>query len=701
MTIRGINLLTNRFVSSRSRTTCVYKCGDACNGEAPNEFASANAYFGDVVKKSFSRRRALQAGGGAALVIGGGSVLAACGDNSGNNGNGGNTISDGENEYEVPRGMRFDMVSPNMDDKVTVPEGYEDRVLIAWGDPIFEDVPKFDFENQTAKAQEGQYGFNNDYGALVETPGGQLVHVSSHEYTTEPMMFHDWTPEDTTEEQVNIGLAAHGLTVLAVDKGDDGFLTPVIGHPLNRRITANTEFEIAGPAAGHDLLKTEDDPTGTKVYGTLNNCAGGLTPWGTILSGEENCNQYFGGFDQIEDEEVQENLSRYGITSETSTRNWEKFHDRFDLTKQQNEPNRFFYVVEIDPADPESTPIKHSALGRFKHEGGNIYITDDGTVVCYSGDDERFEYIYKFVSSRKMVEGDLAHNMGILNEGTLYVAQFDGNSPESEIDGSAQLPEDGAFDGSITWIPLMTANADGTSESHVDGFDGAEVCIYTRQAADTVNPTRMDRPEDVEPSPITGKVYAALTNNKYRGATGEDGTDAAGREYEGVTEVAPVTENKNGYVIEMDDDHAGTSGTWNLLLVCGDPDEAYTYFGGFDKSQVSPITCPDNLAFDEYGNLWVSTDALYAMEMNDGLYAVSVDGDTRGLTKLFMSVPYGAETCGPIVEHDLVMVNAQHPGENDEATTEDPTSNWPDGGDSQPRPAVIQVRRTDGGAIGM
>ncbi|WP_448852753.1 PhoX family protein [Corynebacterium sp. 335C] len=712
MALRGTNLLST-FASSRSSLTCQFKCGNACRDDAPNEFAD-NAYFADIAKKAFSRRRALKAGGAAGVALGGASLLAAC-TNDTTDPAAGSTTATGGGEApagggQSPEGMRFTPVQPNKEDAVVVPDGYEQDVLIRWGDPVEAGAPEWSFDKQTADGQLKQFGFNNDFAGTVETEDGTLLYVCSHEYTTEPMMFHEWDQENPTEEQVNIGIAAHGHTVLAVEEDDNGKLTPIKDHPLNRRITGFTEFDIKGPAAGHELLKTGDDPTGTKAIGTFNNCSGGITPWGTMLSGEENVDQYFGGIDKVEDHQTKHKLGRYSIDREMSDRGWEKYHDRFDVSKEPNEPNRFYYIVEIDPHDPKSTPVKHTALGRFKHEAGQIHVTDDGTVVCYMGDDERFEYIYKFVSDKKVKEGDMKHNMTILDSGTLYVAKFDGNSPEDQIDGSGELPEDGAFDGTIEWIPLMTAKEDGKHESHIDGMDAAEVCIYTREAGDKVGATRMDRPEDVEASPVTGKVYAALTNNKYRGMAGEgDGkeqdnkidqdTDGAGRPYEGVTEVAPIQENKNGLVLEMDDDHAGTTGTWNLLLVCGDPKEAYSYFGGFDKEQVSPISCPDNLAFDPHGNLWISTDG-NALKSNDGLYAVAVDGDRRGEVKCFLTVPVGGETCGPLVGEKRVMVNVQHPGEDDDATTENPLSHWPDGGDAQPRPAVVQVFRTDGKLIG-
>lgn len=698
MALKGLNLLSNKFASSRTKMTCTYKCGNACFGECANQ--SDNPYFGDLM----SRRSALKAGGLTVLTVGGGSVLAACSPGEANteasSSSSGSSGSSGQAATEGPayEGMQFTPVEPNTEDAVVIPEGYEQSVLIAWGDPVIEGAPEFDIDNQTPEDAAQQFGFNNDFAGFVEHPDddNRLVYVCSHEYTTEPNMFKGYDPENPTQEQFEIGLAAHGLTVLEVSKVDgSGELKREFG-PLNRRITGTTPFRLVGPAAGSEFVRTEQDPDGEMVAGTLNNCAGGVTPWGTILSGEENFDQYFGNADLLEDEQLRERHARIGLSGEETDRKWERFDDRFDVTKTPNEPNRFGYIVEIDPLDPESTPVKHTSMGRFKHEAGQIHITDDGTVVCYSGDDERFDYLYKFVSSRQMVEGDTAHNMTILEAGTLYVAKFNGNSPEDQIDGSGELPEDGAFDGDGEWLPLLTVEEDGSAESHVDGFSAEEVAVFTRNAADVLEPTKMDRPEDVEVNPVNQKVYIALTNNTYRGATGED----ADKSQEGPTEVAPISENKDGLVMEMEDDHAGTSFTWNLLLVCGDPNAAYSYFGGFDKEKVSPISCPDNIAFDTIGNLWISTDG-NALDSNDGLYAVAVDGERRGEVKCFLTVPVGAETCGPVVMDERVLVNVQHPGEGDDASADNPQTHWPDGGEAVPRPAVAQVWPTGGGTVGM
>lgn len=698
MALTRRNLLTSPFASSRSSLTCAFKCGDACRGEAPNERAAA-VPFAAVARRAIGRRAALRAGGALTLALGGASALAACGAEFGVAGGAAGTES-GTGSGPGP-GMDFTPVPANSRDEVVVPEGYRAEVLIAWGDPVVDGAPDFDFDNQSAAAQRLQFGFNNDFGGLVRGADGTLLYCCSHEYTTEPMMFRGWSAETATAEQVAIGLAAHGHTVLAVAEGPDGLLTRIPGDRRNRRITGADEFTLAGPVAGHALVRTSADPAGRTVAGTLNNCSGGITPWGTMLSGEENVDQYFGGADRLADEDARAALARYAITGGGSRRGWERHLDRFDVTREPHEPNRFYWIVEIDPDDPDSTPVKRTALGRFKHEAGQIHLADDGRAVCYMGDDERFEYVYKFVSSRVHKPGDKAHNARILDEGTLYVARFDGNSPAAEIDGSGQLPADGAFDGELTWIPLVTSHADGTAESHVPGMTGVEALVRTRLAGDAVGATRMDRPEDIEASPATGRVYVALTNNKYRGRAGaaDAGVDGAGRAYEGPTEVAPVTANKNGLVLEIDDEHAGERGRWRLLLVCGDPAEAHTWFGGFDKTAVSAISCPDNLAFDVHGNLWISTDG-NALGGNDGLYAVAVAGPRRGETRRFLTVPAGAETCGPVIGERRVLVNVQHPGETDDARAEAPSSHWPDGGAAQPRPAVVQVVRADGGRIG-
>ena len=507
--------------------------------------------------------------------------------------------------------------------------------------------------------------------------------MTNHEYTTETHMFPGYDEDNPTEEQVKVAWAAHGLTVVLVTRSPwNGQFKPKMSK-YNRRITLHTPFKVTGPAAGSDLLKTSADPTGTVVFGTMNNCAGGVTPWGTILSGEENVNQYFANADLVADQQTKTRLARYGIKGTETVRKWEQFDTRFDLTKQVNEANRFGWVIELDPHDPESTPVKHTHLGRFKHETANIRIAADGRVVAYSGDDERFEYIYKFISNGKVKKGDSTHarrhNMTLLDDGTLYVGRFTGDSPVAEIDGTGKLPSDGEFDGSGEWIPLAAGN-----KSFVDGMTAEEVYVFTREAADKVGATKMDRPEDIQAHPKTGRIYCALSNNVERGNPGK----------EGATEPNPRLNNKHGQVLEFEEargDALALKFSWRLFLVCGDPAAPDTYFAGFPKDQVSPISSPDNVAFDRHGNLWISTDSAGALGINDGLYGVPLDGKQRGNLKLFLTVPKGAETCGPIVGDKVVTVCVQHPGEVDGASADNPASHWPDGGASVPRPSVVAV----------
>ncbi len=673
--------------SARQRITCRYRCGDACAHPAPN--TSDNPYFGDLVRETVSRRSALKAAGVAVLAVGAGSALAACSQDA-------RPTGQPTPPPSAPNpGMNFTAVAPNTEDAVVIPPGYQQAVVISWGDPVLPGAPAFEVTKQTAAAQRQQFGFNNDFAGLLPIDGApnHYLLVVNHEYTTERFMFPGYDEKRPTREQFETALAAHGLTVVEVERTPTG-LKPVLG-PYNRRITADTPFTLTGPAAESEFVKTAADPTGRTVSGTINNCSGGITPWGTVLSGEENFNAYFGAADgaQAPTPIDADRWKRYGIKIKPSERLWETFDPRFDPTKAPNEVNRFGYVVEVNPWDPRSTPVKHTAMGRFKHEAANIYVTPDGTVVAYSGDDERFDYMYKFVSAKKIQPGRdaaaMASNMTILDEGTLYVAKLSTDIPADQIDGSGRLPASGAFRGSGTWIPLLRSGPDGAGESMVPGMTAHDVAVFTRFAADKTGATKMDRPEDFEANPRTGKLYVALTNNNERGAKDKPAADAPN----------PRNDNKNGQILEITDDHAGTSFTWDLLLVCGDPAAANTYFGGFDKSKVSPISCPDNLAFDKHGNLWIATDG-NALSSNDGLFAVALEGPNRGDTRQFLTVPIGAETCGPVVLDDLVTVSVQHPGEHDDNSIDDPLSHWPEGGNGTARPSIVAVWKT-GGNIGV
>ncbi|SDT81251.1 PhoX family protein [Actinoplanes derwentensis] len=679
---------------SRDAMTCLYRCGNACDHPAPNQ--SANPYLGDVVNAEMSRRGVITAGAAGAMVLGfGGSVLAATPAFAG-----GHHPTKPATPAKAGK-IGFTPVAPNTLDQVSIPAGYQTSVVIRWGDAVVPGAPAFNVDRQTAAAQSKQFGYNNDFVGVVPIPGSKdrALLVVNHEYTNENLMFRGFTSLDAlTVEQIQVAMAAHGLSVVEIERtGKRGQWKPAKDHRLryNRRITAlATEFKLTGPVAGTAAVKTAADPSGKIVIGTLNNCAGGVTPWGTILSGEENFNQYFVGGDAVA-AETKPKLSRYGISTTArypaDSRKWERAQERFDLAKHPNEANRFGWIVEVDPFDPDGRPRKHTAMGRFKHEGANVIVAGSGHVVAYMGDDERFDYLYKFVSDKKYIKSDAPwarkHNLTLLESGTLYVAKVTGDSPATEIDGTGTLPADGKFDGKGQWIKLVSGN-----RSFVPGMTAVDVLTFTRLAGDAVGATKMDRPEDVQPSLRTGKIYAAMTNNTNRGV----GTNP------GVDEANPRNANKHGHIFEITEDrgdHTGLTFTWQLPIVCGDPAAAGTYFGGYDKTKVSPISCPDNVAFDSAGNLWISTDG-NALGSNDGLFATPIEGKERGHLRQFLTVPKGAETCGPFITGDdkSVFVAVQHPGEITGASVDNPASHWPDGDFA--KPAVIVTWKTDGGPIG-
>ncbi|HYH73665.1 MAG TPA: PhoX family phosphatase [Nocardioides sp.] len=650
---------------NRSALTCHLRCGDACSVPAPN--TTETSYFRDVAARALSRRSVVAAGLTAAAVAAlPASPVAAAPRNA---------------AARARERLPFTAIAPaavTVDD-VTVPQGYRWDAIIRWGDPILDGAPAFDGERQTPEAQAAQFGYNNDYLDIIETnrAGTSALLVSNHEYTNEGIMFPPGTDPVTV---IRTAWAAHGMSVVELTRRTRGDAwTYVPGARLNRRITLDTPFAVDGPAAGSELLRTAADPTGRTVRGTLNNCAGGTTPWGTVLSGEENFNQYF----LATGTDVRE--ARYGLGAQDG-RNWRSLDPRWDATTAgfRNEPHRFGWIVEVDPTDPTSTPVKHTAMGRFKHEGANVIVNRDGHVVAYMGDDERFDYLYRFVSRDTMRPGSSAaarrHNLGLLSEGDLSVARLTGDGQQ-----------DGVSDGTGEWLPLTRGGA-----SMVPGFSIEEVLVFTRLAADAVQPTKMDRPEDVEPSLHNGRIYVACTNNTDRGKIGK----------EGPTEPNPRAANKDGHVVELvptAGDHTAATFDWNLFLICGDAASAGTYFGGW-TGPVSPISCPDNVAFDSEGNLWVSTDGQpSAIKVSDGLFKVPVEGPERGRVQQFLAVPSGAETCGPVIRDrdGSIFVAVQHPGEDGSWAA--PQSRFPDfvpaGGTAAagqfagPRPSVVQVTR--------
>ncbi|MCS7236083.1 MAG: PhoX family phosphatase [Armatimonadota bacterium] len=632
---------------------CRWKCGWACRTETANP--SQAPTLEQVLQEAFTRREFLRGILGAAIVLGVPEWFRRAAEASGGTG--------------VP----FIPVGLSRDDRVAVPSGYLTRVVVRWGDPLFRDAPPFNPERLQPEAQATQFGYNCDFVSFLplgRRGGDRGLLWVNHEYTNPELMFPGYPAGRPTREMVDVEIAAHGGSVVEVRAGSDGNWVYVRESRFNRRVTGETLCLMTGPAAGHEWTRTQEDPSGVRVRGTLNNCAGGVTPWGTVLTCEENFHQYFGNAGQLPADDPRRRVhARYGIPGGASERRWELHHPRFDVGREPNEPFRFGWVVEVDPYDPTFVPRKRTALGRFKHEGATVVVTRERRVVVYSGDDERFEYIYKFVSSKTFRPGDRAHNLTLLDEGTLYVARF--------------YP-----DGTGEWLPLTFGNGPLTP---ANGFRSqADVLLNTRGAADLLGATRMDRPEDIEAHPVTGTVYAVCTNNDRRTLAQVDPAN-------------PRAVNRHGHILEIFEaggDHAATRFRWQIFLLCGNPADPDTYFAGYPKERVSPISCPDNIVFDRVGNLWIATDGQpAALGYNDGLYVVPVSGSHRGRVWQFLSGPLGCEICGPEFTPDFrtLFVAVQHPGEG--GTWERPLSRWPDGA-VPPRPSVVAVRHREGREVG-
>lgn len=627
--------------------------------------------------------------------------------------------------------LTFHPIDGSSADKVIVPPDYKANVLLRWGDAIlpgYEDLDTSNLEilktKEGAEAQAGQWGFNCDFNGFFpwkdfdsyNSQRGLLG--TNHEYTSDEIMFPNWAQPDLetfineNPYAVQTMQNAHGISIVEIywDK-DSGHWRYKKDSEYNRRLTGNSLIEVSGPAAGHELLQTSEDPTGTQVKGTLNNCAGGKTPWGTYLTCEENFDQYFGNYEGLllnllEDDECSPLLRkavdfhrRIPLPGALSGRGWELVDKRFDVGIEPFEAFRFGWVVEIDPYDPHAIPTKRTALGRFKHEGATSAITQDKRVAIYSGDDAQFEYLYKFVSDGTYDPDNREANLHLLDSGTLHVAKF-------------------YDDGSGEWIPLVYGEC-GLDESN--GFSSqADILIDCRRAGDLVGATPMDRPEDVEPSPETGKVYVVLTNNSQR--EGDGARDAQGRLVSMSPDPAnPRAPNINGHIIEITEDgnDAGAgSFHWEIFMLCGnpeDPEGTYlttldgspvgtrdTYFAGYPNGdRISPIGSPDNIGFDHHGNMWVATDGqtgdLNLPEpINDGVFAVPTMGENRGYLRQFLSGPVGCEICGPefTPRSTTFFCNVQHPGEG--GTVEEPISDWPDGNGKPPRPSAVAVVKTSG-----
>lgn len=638
--------------------------------------------FESICERRFSRRDLLKSG----LVFGSGfglSSLAGCHSRPGD------LLSD-QSEYLQPSvsdgqqsSYDFAEIAHGVDENHHVAAGHEAKVLLRWGDPLFADAPEFDVNQQTAAKQLLQFGFNNDFiGYIALEPKAdqdeRALLCVNHEYPGHGLMFPNFGEDgraSLTREQVEISQAASGNTIVEVSRKAEQWKVE-LNSPYNRRINAlNTKMRASGPAADSPRLRTSADSDASAIIGTINNCAGGITPWGTYLTCEENVNFYFAG--KLPDGHREEsNLNRYNFGWDLF--NWSKFDKRFDLSVEPNEANRFGWVVEIDPFDPDSKPIKRTALGRFKHEGGENIIASDGRLVVYMGDDQRGEYLYKFVSRDRVNPDDREANRDLLDHGTLYVARL-------------------ADDGSLSWLPLSIDNP--VLSDHFESQ--ADIVIEPRNAADMLGATRLDRPEDVVPNPKTGKVYLMLTNNSRRT---EDTVDAAN----------PRPANSFGHIIEISEDHqdhTSRSARWDIVVLCGDPkNSSHAAQWNDQTSENGWFASPDNGVVDPAGRLWVATDQGEKVPLsgtNDGLWALETEGELRGTGKMFYRVPNGAELCGPIFSDngESLFVSVQHPGvistRPGAARFDTATTLWPDFKQGiPPRPSVVIIRRKGGGPVG-
>lgn len=641
--------------------------------EPGNLSDSRNPHIQDVIARRFSRRSFLASLVAAGAVAGFGTAyplreaLAQ----------GGSTLA-------------FKSLPLAIDPTHHVAEGYKADIVVRWGDPVTNGAKPLDIANQTVESQAAQFGYNADFIGYFPLPFDSensehgLLFVN-HEYTNGELMrpgvkSRSENAKSADKAWTEVEMAAHGGSIVEVKK-EGGAWKYLAESRFNRRVTGLTEFAISGPAAGHDRLKTSADPTGRKIVGMLNNCGGGITPWGTVLTCEENFNGYFGG-EAAKAGKEEANHKRYGIPSlEKSWYGWARNHDRFNIDKEPNEPNRFGWVVEIDPYDPNFVPVKRTALGRFKHEAATCVVNEDERVVVYSGDDEAGDYVYKFVTRGTYDEENRAANFRLLDEGTLYAAQF-------------------TDDGAVRWIALEHGKNGLTAEN---GFASqADVLIEARRAADKVGATRMDRPEDIEFNPVAGRVYVLLTNNTGRG------------EKTPVDKANPRAKNAFGHIIEIippgsgdgDPDHAAETGRWEMFALAGNPSDP-AHGARYHKDQAETgiwFAAPDNVAFDPLGRIYVLTDQGSAQKRNkipDGVFVADTEGPGRGLFKLLFACPIDAEMCGGAFTPDgeTLFLSVQHPGEGTNFAA--PNTRWPDFKDGMPpRPSVVAVHRPDGKAIG-
>ena len=524
---------------------------------------------------------------------------------------------------------------------IAIAEGYEYQTFIPWGEALHTNSPDWSWP-PSAEAQTKQVGIGHDgmtFFPLTEDGRRGLLAIN-HEYGNNWHVIGQAEPDSL--EQVRSSQHAHGVSVIEIEE-TDGRWQPVLDSKYSRRLHLNTPMSMSGPVAGHALVTNKAD---NGIAGTLNNCSNGQTPWGTYLTCEENFNFYFG---KNADFTPSDRQQRYDLNGDASFYGWHKFDPRFDLSDPNyaNESNRFGWVVEIDPKNPSHTATKRTALGRFKHEGACVVEGRDGRVVVYMGDDQRFEFIYKFVSK---VSWQSAVNEGKspLDEGTLYVARFND-------------------DNTGTWLPLSIDNPDLSSSF----ADQADILVHARVAATQVGATPMDRPEWITAAP-DGTLYCTLTNNTKR-----EEPNAAN----------PTAPNPYGHIIRWQDgdQHVGDTFSWDQFVVCDDIYEDPNSFGS-----------PDGLWADPEGRLFICTDGPQFQDKPNQLLVA--DTDTGEIKRLLTGIT-DCEITGITTTPDrrTLFVNVQHPGNGNPEVTSFPAE---DDGRTIPRDCTLAIRRTDGGIVG-
>lgn len=600
--------------------------------------------FDAVVERAISRRGFL----GGALAFGSGALAMGAG-----------LLSSTTAARAEGMGFAFKPIDIATDHDIHVPEGYQWKVLARWGDALFSDAQDAYSPDTGVDVSKSDrvFGENTDGMELFTDGDKQIITVNS-EYVNPKINLpaaSEGMPQNADEVMLLKNM--QGVTVMEVADTGNGYEI-VVDSPYNRRITHETQMTMDGPAAGSDLVKTNADPEGMSPKGTMNNCGSGKTLWGTYLTCEENFNGYFGATGEYD---VTDEFKRYGIGGEGRYA-YEKFDPRYDLSKEPNEPHRHGWITEINPLDPASTPIKHTALGRFKHENAEMVQAADGRVVVYMGDDERGEFIYKFVSNGVYTEGGSTE--GLLSDGTLYVAKFN-----DDMSGE--------------WLALTPETT---------GMSIEDILVFSRIAGSKVGATTMDRPEWVAAHPSKVEAYCALTNNKNRGVkpnAGGDETPVGGPN--------PRESNNFGQIVRWmpaGEDHAADAFTWDLYVMAGNP-SVYdnVYAGSKNVTAGNMFNSPDGMAFSSDGYLWIQTDGDDSNEgefEGQGNNQMLVGNTETGDIGRFLTAPNGAEVTGLCWSADkkVAFVGIQHPG-----------GSWPDGA-GKPRSSVISVWREDGALIG-